>query len=125
MSSYEDLPKPHVEVQHSTGEYVRGNVYTNNLELFWSMLKRGYVGVYHRLSEKHLDRYVKEYANRRSMRELDIVDQMRELIVQIWGVRLSWSDLSTYLRVCRENSIKSFLQEIVDTTSCVIANEYV
>ena len=57
------------------------------------MLKRGYVGVYHRFSQQHLDRYVKEYAKRRSMRELDTIDQITELISQFWGVRLSWSDL--------------------------------
>ena len=49
------------------------------------MLKRGYVGVYHRFSQQHLDRYVKEYAKRRSMRELDTIDQMTELITQFWG----------------------------------------
>ena len=57
------------------------------------MLKHGYVGVYHRFSQQHLDRYVKEYAKRRSMRELDTIDQMTELISQFWGVRLSWTDL--------------------------------
>ena len=57
------------------------------------MLKRGYVGVYHRFSEQHLDWYVKKYAKRRSMRELDTIDQMTELIAQFWSVRLSWTDL--------------------------------
>ena len=68
-------------------------VHTKSLESFWSMLKPGYVGVCHRFSEQHLDRYVKENAKRRSMRELDTIDQMTELIAQFWGVRLSWSDL--------------------------------
>ncbi|MCY4127821.1 MAG: IS1595 family transposase [Gammaproteobacteria bacterium] len=93
MRSYEDLPQPHEAVQHSTGEYVRGEVHTNRIESFWSMLKRGYVGVYHRFSQQHLDRYVKEYAKRRSLRELDTIDQMTELITQFWGVSLSWADL--------------------------------
>ena len=53
------------------------------------MLKRGYVGVYHRFSEQYLDRYVKEYAKRRSIRELDTIDQMPELISQFWGIRLT------------------------------------
>ncbi|MCY4096629.1 MAG: IS1595 family transposase [Gammaproteobacteria bacterium] len=82
MGSYDDLPQPHEAVQHSTGEYVRGDVHTNSLESFWSMLKRGYVGIYHRFSQQHLDRYVKEYAKRRSMRELDTIDQMTEPITQ-------------------------------------------
>ena len=96
MKSYEDLPQPHEAVQHSIGEFIRGEVRTNSLESFWSMLKRGYVGIYHRFSQQHLDRYVKEYAKCRSMRELDTIDQMTELINQFWGVRLSWSDLVVY-----------------------------
>ena len=46
--SYDDLPQPHEAVQHSTGEFVQGDVHTNRIESFWSMLKPGYVGVYHR-----------------------------------------------------------------------------
>ena len=57
------------------------------------MLKCGYVGIYHRFSQQHLDRYVKEYAKRRSLRELNTIDQMTELITQFWGVRLTWTDL--------------------------------
>ena len=89
MRTYEDPPQPHEAVQHSTGEYVRGEVHTKSLESYWSMLKRGYVGIYHRFSQQHLDRYVKEYAKRRSMRDLDTIDQMTELITQFWGIRLS------------------------------------
>ena len=63
------------------------------------MLKRGYVGIYHRFSQRHLDRYVKEYVKRRSQRELDTIDQMTVLIAQFWGIRLTWlnlvADLST------------------------------
>ena len=96
MKSYEDLPQPHEAVRHGTGEFVRGEVHTNSLESFWLMLKRGYVGIYHWFSQQHLDRYVKEYAKRRSMRELYTIDQMTELITQFWGVRLSWSGLVSY-----------------------------
>ena len=96
MGSYDDLPEPHEAVQHSSGEFVRDDVHTNSLESFWSMLKRGYVGIYHRFSEQHLYWYVKEYAKRRSMREIDTIDQMTELITQFWGIRLSWSDLVAY-----------------------------
>ena len=91
--SYDDLPQPHEAVQHGTSEYVRGHVHTNGIESFWSMLKRGYIGVYHRFSQKHLDRYVKEYAGRRNLRELDTIDQMSQLAMQFSGVRLPWADL--------------------------------
>ena len=47
----------HQAVNHSVGEYVRDVAHTNGIESFWSMLKRAYVGVFHQLSAKHLDRY--------------------------------------------------------------------
>ena len=59
------------------------------------MLKPGYVVFYHRVSARHLDRYVKEYARRRSLRELDTIDQMSELVMRFWAVRLTWVTLVT------------------------------
>lgn len=50
----------HKTVKHSLGEYVDGQMHTNGMESFWSMLKRGYVGTYRRMSTKHLQRYVDE-----------------------------------------------------------------
>lgn len=51
----------HIRINHSAGEYVREMAHTNGIESFWSLLKRGYVGIYHYMSVKHLHRYVKEY----------------------------------------------------------------
>jgi len=47
-------------VIHSRGEYVRGDAHTNGIESFWSGIKRGIMGVYHKVSKKHLGRYVSE-----------------------------------------------------------------
>src|SRR4029077_9522412 len=44
---YVDRRMRHAAVHHSQGEYVRGAVHTNNIESFWSLLKRGVVGTYH------------------------------------------------------------------------------
>lgn len=57
-------------VKHSVGEYVDGTVHTNNIENFWSHLKRGITGVYHHVSDKHLHRYVNEFAFRYNNRDL-------------------------------------------------------
>jgi len=54
----------HETVNHSAGEYVRGNVTTNGIESVFAVLKRGIIGVYHHTSPKHLDRYVNEFAFR-------------------------------------------------------------
>ena len=59
-AAYRRLNRPHESVAHGVGEYVRGQAHTNGMESFWSMLKRGYIGVYHHMSVKHLDRYVND-----------------------------------------------------------------
>ncbi len=52
---------PHQTVNHREGEYVRGVVHTNNMENFWSLLKRGIVGTYHNVSKKYLPLYLNEF----------------------------------------------------------------
>ena len=93
-SAYEGLPRAHEAVKHSVGEYVRGQVHTNGAESFWSMLKRGYVGTYHKMSPKHLDdRYVQESAARHNDRDADTLDQMRAIVEGMGGKRLTYEDL--------------------------------
>ena len=78
-SSYDGLPF-HKTVKHGVGNWVDGKAHTNGLESFWSMLKRGYHGTYHKMSVKHLHRYVTEFAGRHNIREQDTIDQMRSLV---------------------------------------------
>ncbi len=54
----------HEVVDHEAAEYVRGDAYTNTLEGWFSLLKRGVNGTFHHVSEQHLDRYVNEVAFR-------------------------------------------------------------
>ena len=69
----------HQQVKHSAKEYVNGRVHTNTLEGFWSLLKRGIVGIYHFTSEKHLQRYVDEFVFRYNSRDLDEGQRMNLL----------------------------------------------
>ena len=83
----------HKTVKHSLGEYVDGQIHTNGMESFWSMLKRGYIGTYHRMSEKHLQRYADEFARRHNLRQLDTMDQIDRIIEGMSGKRLKYKDL--------------------------------
>ena len=71
------MPFEHESVRHSVGEYVRDMASTQGIESFWALLKRGYHGTYHHMSEKHLNRYVTEFAGRHNERTRDTLDQMR------------------------------------------------
>ena len=83
----------HEAVKHSVSEYVRDMAHTNGIESFWAMLKRGYHGVYHKMSAKHLQRYVNEFAGRHNVRERDTVDQMARIAQGMVGKRLRYEDL--------------------------------
>lgn len=60
----------HVVVNHKDNEFVRGAFHTNNIENFWSHLKRGIYGIYHQVSAKHLHRYCDEFAYRYNTRKI-------------------------------------------------------
>jgi transposase-like protein len=54
----------HAVINHSKFEYAQGLVHTNSIENFWSLFKRGVVGSFHKVSEKHLGRYLDEFTYR-------------------------------------------------------------
>ena len=83
----------HETVQHSVGEYVRGQAHTQGIESFRSMLKRAHKGVYHKLSPKHLDRYMREFAGRHNVHGLDTMDQMTTVAACMVGKRLLYQHL--------------------------------
>lgn len=80
---------------HSVGENVRGQVRTNAIKSFWSMLKRAYVGTFQSFRPAHLQRYVDEIAARSSMRNLDIVDIVENIAVRGIGRRLNYERLNS------------------------------
>ena len=81
-------------MKHSAGEYVRDQAHTNGIESFWAALKRGYYGVYHQMSVKHLKRYVTEFAGRHNFRDRDTAMQMALLAKGMAGKKLRYKDLT-------------------------------
>ena len=90
--AYKGLPN-HESVKHSVSEYVRGQAHTNGVESFWSLLKRGYQGIYHKMSPKHLDRYVHEFATRHNIRDADTLEQMQIVVQGMARKRLRYNEL--------------------------------
>ena len=93
-AAYIGLPRPHKAVKHSAREYVHGMAHTNGIESHWAMLKRGYVGVYHQMSVKHLGRYVTEFEGRHNSRPLDTAEQMRIMAKGADGKRMTYAELT-------------------------------
>jgi transposase-like protein len=59
----------HNTVHHGRGEYLRGEIHTNSIESFWSLLKRGIIGTYHNVSKDYLPLYLNEFSWRHNNRE--------------------------------------------------------
>jgi len=92
-AAYRGMPEyTHEAVNHSAKEYVCGMAHTNGMESFWAMLKRGYIGSFHKFSEKHLDRYVNEFSERHNLRDKDTMDMMGAVAKQSVGKRLRYKD---------------------------------
>ncbi|MDE2750086.1 MAG: IS1595 family transposase [Chloroflexota bacterium] len=91
--AYQGMPRRHATVKHSVGEYVRQQAHTNGMESFWSLLKRGFTGTYHKMSPKHLHRYIDEFAGRYNDRPLDTEHQMVNVVRGAEGKRLRYVDL--------------------------------
>ena len=100
-TAYESLPFDHDTVKHSLSEYVRGAVHTNGIESLWSLLKRAHTGTFHKLSPKHLDRYVQEFAGRHNLRALDTINQIQGVRRGMEGKRL------TYKALIKDNGLQS------------------
>ena len=85
------------KVDHTAGEYVRGDVHTNTVEGYFSILKRGVTGTYHHVSQQHLHRYLAEFDFRHNERvALGVDDAARSVkaLAGIVGKRLTYRDSS-------------------------------
>ena len=93
-TAYKGGDRPHESAKHSVAEFVRnGVIHTSGVESFWSMLKRAHKGTFHRLSAKHLQRYVNEFCGRHNIRDLDTIRQMEHVVARMVGKRLMYRDL--------------------------------
>ena len=92
-AGYEGIPNPHETVKHSVSEFVNGMAHTNGIESAWSMLKRAQKGTFHKISPKHLQRYVNEFAGKHNIRNSDTLCQMRDTVARRVGQNLLHRDL--------------------------------
>ena len=100
---YSGLFRDRVSICHSKGEYVKDGYSTNPIESFWAMFKRGYVGTYHWMSVKHLNRYVTEFVGRHNTRPLGTRQQMELTARGFAGKRLSYAALTEGPRVAPDD----------------------
>lgn len=77
----------HESVDHGAEEWVRGDVHTNTLEGWFSVLKRGMVGVYQNVKEKHLHRYLAEFDFRQNNRERLGVNDTQRAVLALKGAK--------------------------------------
>ena len=82
-------------INHSAKQFVDGMAHTNGIESVWALLKRGFYGVYHNFSEKHLQRYVNEFTYRLNEGNCKIhtVDRINSLLSKAIGRRLTYKML--------------------------------
>jgi hypothetical protein len=85
----------HHSINYRIGEYVRGDVHTNTIEGYFSIMKRGITGVYHHVSPQHLKRYLGEFDFRYNERAaLDVTDAGRAVkaVRGVVGKRLTYEN---------------------------------
>jgi transposase-like protein len=83
----------HSVINHKNNEYVRGGFHTNNIENFWSLLKRGIYGIYHQTSPQHLHRYCNEFSHRYNTRKMKDSDRFDMALKNVDG-RLTYKQLT-------------------------------
>jgi transposase-like protein len=83
----------HTRVNHSKRRYVIGDIHTNTIESFWALFKRGYIGIYHYMSKKHLQRFINEFVYRINNKDLSNYNIIEKALENIEG-HLSYKRLT-------------------------------
>jgi hypothetical protein len=89
---YPEFSNGHFRVNHFWNEYARGDIYTNTVESYFALLKRGPYGTFHAVSKKHLHRYVSEFEFRWNNRKLDDSKRVVAAIKGADGKRLMYRE---------------------------------
>lgn len=82
----------HSTVNHGNKQYVRGDAHTNTAEGFFGIFKRGIVGIYHHISEQHLEKYLSEFTFRYNRRIVSDLERADMLLAGIVGKRLMYRE---------------------------------
>jgi transposase-like protein len=90
----EEFAGGHHTVNHSQGEYARGDTYTNTVESYFALLKRGVIGSFHHVSKQHLDRYCDEFSFRWDHRSTTDAERTEVAVAQSKGRRLTYRPLT-------------------------------
>jgi len=102
LVSYKKVKARRESVNHSAGEYVRGDAHTNGIESDWALLKRAHYGIYHYWSDKHMHRYVNEVTKRKEINNIPAFDDsdgsginmIRHMMVGMSGKTLTYEELT-------------------------------
>lgn len=101
LRSYDQLDSEYIHnVINHAEEYVRGNVHTNGIENFWSLLKRSLKGTYISVEPFHLFRYLDEQSFRFNSRKGTDFDRFVQVLSRIVGKRLRYSELTGEPSTC-------------------------
>ena len=98
LKSYTNLRDDyqHVSIKHVYGDYrTYGDEHTNNIEGYWSILKRGIIGTFHFVSPQHLQKYCDEFAHRYNTRTLTTSERFAISIKNANNNRLTYKVLTT------------------------------
>ena len=83
----------HERIGHAFKEYVKGDVTTNRIEGVFGHFKRAVTGVYHQISDQHLDRYLQMFAYRWNRRDMSEAQRVNDLLRATKGKKLTYKTL--------------------------------
>ena len=96
-------------------------IHTNGIESFWALIKRGYHGTYHKMSPKHLQRYVDEFSGRHNIRRLDTLMQMIVVVQMMEGKSLTLERAHPRKTKMRRETVRMKpIRDVIVTTGATV-----